>query len=67
MDFAEQVMDLQLDPTDKNFAKVLAAKQAIASSMLTATARMRGGLLQPGAEDAVEKVLRLIREAEEEG
>jgi hypothetical protein len=59
--FARQVMEMKLDPEHKNFPKVLSVKQAIAQSMLTATARVRDGLLKPREDDGMDEVLRRIR------
>lgn len=63
-DFAEEVMALVLDPADKNFAKVLATKQAVASSILTATARVRAGDLRPKNEDGLSDFLRQLKDGE---
>lgn len=61
MAFAEEVMSMKLDPQDKNFAKVLSVKQSIASSILTATARTREGLLRPEQSDGMDVVFDAIR------
>lgn len=58
---------MPLDPDSKNFAKILGIKQSIASSMLTATARVRDQLLRPGADDGFAKVLAAIRAGAQEG
>ncbi len=65
-DFAEEVMALVLDPADKNFAKVLATKQAVASSILTATARVRAGDLRPKNEDGISAFLQRLKAGEPE-
>ncbi|MCH9837065.1 hypothetical protein K0U83_15475 [bacterium] len=59
-------MALVLDPADKNFAKVLATKQAVASSILTATARVRAGDLRPKNEDGLSDFLRQLKDGEPE-
>lgn len=66
MTFASQVMAMKLDPDHKNFPKILATKQAIASSMLTATARVRDQLLKPSVDDGFSKVLAAISAGEDE-
>ena len=59
-------MALVLDPADKNFAKVLATKQAVASSILTATARVRAGDLRPKNEDGLSDFLSRLKDGEPE-
>ena len=60
MAFARQVMDMELDPESRNFAKVLGVKQQIASSILTATARIRDGLLRPSNDDGIAELLETV-------
>lgn len=59
--FAKEVMQMKLDPDNKHFPKVLATKQAIASSMLTATARIRADTLRPAQDDGMDQVLEELR------
>lgn len=61
MAFAREVMEMKLDPDHKNFPKVLSTKQAIASSILTATARVRDGLLRPTGDDGLGSILDRVR------
>ncbi len=63
MEHNTAVMAMPLDPEQPNFAKVLAAKQAVASSMLTATARINAGLLRPQSDDGFEKVRQAMERA----
>lgn len=63
--FAAEVMAMKLDPDNKHFPKILATKQAIASSMLTATTRVRDGLLKPGTDDGFAAVRRALDQAEQ--
>lgn len=57
MDFAEYIMRLEVDVNHKQFARVLAIKQSVSSSILTATARVRAGLLRPTNDDGLAAVL----------
>lgn len=61
-EFAHEVMSMQLDPADKNFGKVLGIKQAIASSILMATTRVRSGDLKGRTRDPVAELLRRVKE-----
>jgi hypothetical protein len=55
------ILQLELNPEHKNFLRVLSAKQAASSSVLTATARVREGLLRPVNDDGVEALLRRVK------
>ncbi len=56
--FAEEIMDMPLPDVDnKNFGKVLSIKQAVASSLLTVTARINGGTLRPTGDDGLADLL----------
>jgi hypothetical protein len=59
--FAREIMEMDLDPENKHFAKILSAKQAITQSMLTATARIRAGLLKPSEDDGMDEVLAALK------
>jgi len=52
------------DSDDKNFAKVLATKQAVAQSILTATVRVNDGQLRKKSNDKVQSLLDELRAAE---
>ena len=54
-------MEMPLDPESRNFAKVLGTKQAIASSILTATARTRQDQLQRTGVDEVAQLLEQLK------
>lgn len=58
-------MNLELDPLDKNFPKVLSSKNAVMSSVLTATVRVNDGDLRRKTDDGILKVMKMI--AAEEG
>lgn len=62
--FAQEVMELPLNPGDKNFAKILSVKQAIATALLTATVRVRPGDLRDKDDDGVANLLDEVRAAE---
>lgn len=62
-DYADTVMALPLDVSDKNFLKVLNIKQSVASMVLTATARVRQDQLKPAQQDHMVEVLRRVKEA----
>lgn len=56
--FAEEIMGMPLPDVDnKNFGKVLSIKQAVASSLLTVTARINGGTLRPTGDDGLADLL----------
>lgn len=58
LEFAQQVMDMPLPDIDhRSFGKVLSIKQAIASSLLTVTARVNGGTLRPTGDDGLADLL----------
>lgn len=61
--FAQEVMELPLEPSDKNFSRILATKQAIATAMLTATVRVRPGDLRDKDDDGVGLLLARLKEA----
>ena len=61
---AKEVLRLELDPLDKNFPKVLSSKNAVMSSVLTATVRVNQSDLQRKTDDGIKKVLAAI-EAED--
>jgi hypothetical protein len=54
-------MAMQLDPNDKNFPKVLATKQAVASSILTASVRLGDASLRKKSSDKVQDLLDELR------
>lgn len=60
LDFAERIMAMNLDPDHKNFSRLLGIQQSIASSMLTATARVRDGLLRPSNDDGLADLLKAL-------
>lgn len=62
--FAQQVMEMQLDPDDRNFPKILAVKQQIAASVLTATVRTRPGDLREREDDGIGALLAEVRSAD---
>ena len=57
---AKDVMKLELDPLDKNFPTVLASKNSVMSSVLTATVRVNDGDLRRKSDDGIAKVLKMI-------
>lgn len=59
--FAREIMEMDLNEDSKHFAKILSAKQAITQSMLTATARIRAGLLKPSEDDGMDEVLAALK------
>ena len=64
--YVRDILELELNPEHKNFLRVLSAKQAASSSVLTATARVRDGLLRPVNDDGVEALLRRVKGTEKE-
>lgn len=59
--FASDVMDLELDPTDRNFGKLLGVKQQIATSVLTVTTRVRPGDLREKEDDGLGRLLAKVK------
>lgn len=54
-------MDLELDPEDKHFARILSAKQAVSSSMFTASVRVDSSSLRKQTNDKLGEILNLIK------
>lgn len=61
MAHAREIMEMQLNPEHKHFARMLSAKQSMAASILTATARVRDGLLRPNSDDGLDALLARIK------
>lgn len=59
--FARDIMELPLNPTDKNFGKLLSVKQAIATAVFTATTRVRPGDLRDRDDDGVGALLAIVK------
>jgi len=57
---AKQVLELDLDTTDKNFPKLLSVKTSIMSSVLTATTRVNDGALRRKNNDRIGQLLEEI-------
>lgn len=58
LSFAEQILSMELpDPDHRSFGKILEVKKAVAAAMLTATARVRDGLLRPTNDDGLGALL----------
>jgi len=49
------------DADDRTYGKVLSLKQSVMASVLTATARVRDGLLRPANEEGLDDLLALAR------
>lgn len=62
--FAKQVMELPLNPSDKDFVKLLRIKQSIAASVLTATVRVRAADIREEDDDGVDSLLAQVRSLE---
>jgi len=54
---AQAVLEMALDPNDKNFPKVLSTKTAVMSSVLTATTRVNDGALRRKNNDRIGQLL----------
>ncbi len=60
-------MNLQMpDFDERNFARVLAAKQQMSMAIFNITARVRDEVLRPVSQDGFKAVLEAVREAEED-
>ena len=55
-------MDLELDPEDKNFPRVLAAKQAMASSIFTASVRVDANSMRQQGGDRLGELIDRVKE-----
>ena len=64
MDHAKAVMQMELNPEHKNFARLMSAKQSVLASVFTATARVREGLLRPSSDDGLDDILARIKGAD---
>jgi hypothetical protein len=56
------IMEMQLDPEDKNFAKLMSTQQSIMSSVFSTTARIDDALLQRAKTDEMDQVLGVLAE-----
>ncbi len=61
MKFAEDTMAMDVNPEHKHFARIMGMKQAISSSVLTATARVNSGALRPGGDDGLDAMLARVK------
>ena len=57
MAHAKEVLEMGLDPMDKNFPKLLSTKTAIMSSELTSTTRVNDGALRRKNNDRIGQLL----------
>lgn len=62
--FAEYIMDLQVDPTDRNFARVLSIKQSVATAIMSVQARIHASGLRPQEDDGTAELLRQLKAGE---
>lgn len=61
--FARDVLEMDLpDPGDKSYIRILNLKQSVASSVFTATTRVRAGDLRDREDDGLDSFLRQLRE-----
>lgn len=58
LDFAEQMMAMDLDPDNKHFARLVGIKQQVMGSVLTVMARVRPGDLRDRPDDGLDDLLR---------
>jgi len=57
-------MALALDPDDKNFPKILSAKGAVMTAVLSATAKVNDGAFRKRNDDRVAELLDEVRQTE---
>lgn len=57
-------MAITLDANDKNFPKVLSAKNAIMASVLTASVRVNDGALRKRSTDRIAALLEEVQQAD---
>lgn len=57
-------MKLKLDPDDKNFPKVLSAKGAVMTAVLSATAKVNDGAFRKKNDDRIAELLEEVQRAE---
>lgn len=55
--FAKQVMDMEMNPEDANFIRVMVAKQQVMSSMMTAAMRVDSSAMKKKAGDKLGSIL----------
>ena len=60
-DYARQIMEIELDPDHKHFARMLSAKQSVASSMMTASVRIDASGLRKQTNDRLGELLDLVK------
>lgn len=59
---AEKILALDLDEFDPNFAKIVARKQAVIASILSASVRVTSSRLRGKEEDKMGDIIAAIRE-----
>lgn len=63
MQYAEDTMQLEVNTEHKHFARIMGMKQAISSSILTATARVNSGALRGTTDDDLGAILARVKGA----
>lgn len=63
MDQSLKIMQMDLDPEHKHFAKVLSVQQSIIGSVLTTTARVSSNRLRGKENDHMAEILDAIKKA----
>jgi hypothetical protein len=66
MDASLKIMQMELDPEHKHFAKVLGVQQSIISSVLTTTARVASGRLRGKENDHLAEIIADVRKARDD-
>lgn len=57
---AVEIMKLKVDPTDKNFARLLSSQQAIIASVFSTTVRTNEEMLRKRQDDRMAELLETI-------
>lgn len=55
------VMELEVDPDHRHFARILSAKQQVASSMFTASVRVDAAGMRKQTNDRLGEILALVK------
>lgn len=59
--YADEIMRLPIDPEHKHFARILSAKQGVASSMFTASVRVDSAGMRKQTNDRLGEILALVK------
>ena len=60
---AKDILNMELDPDHRNFSRVLAAKQAMATSVFSASVRVDAASMRKQTNDRLGEIIDLVKQA----